>query len=70
MVDTMTITSKDNPMPSKIMNLSSLFDSPIDTITIHPEVLRVIFEINEIDNEMRDIENAAMFDFWKFEAVD
>ena len=45
---------------------SFVFASPVSTITIHPTVLNVFYEINEIDDEMRGIENAAMVDFLRF----
>jgi hypothetical protein len=74
MLNAMTITSKDSQMPLKILKPSFVFEYPtrllisIDTITIPPQSIRVV--LDEIDDEMRAIENAAMFDFWKFEAMD
>lgn len=70
MAETMTITSKDNLSIPKIVNISSFFDSQVETKTIRPKTLKEIFGIMDIDDEMRDIENAAMIDFWKFEAMD
>ncbi len=46
---------------------------PINAVTVYPDVLTVYFDVgntNEIDDEMREIEHAAMVDFWKFENMD
>ena len=71
MTNTVTITSKDVSIDfQKVANLASLFNSSTDTKTIYPISFTVVYEVNDIDSEMREIENAAILDFRKFEALD
>ncbi len=75
MANTMTITFNKYPIPTplNLLDLSSLFDIPIDTMTLHQKPVRVILDIDDIediDEEMRALEHISMMDFWKFEAMD
>lgn len=77
MTNTITITSKDNHTNQRIVDLSLLLSEYMtDTITIRPD--RVILNINdviremlsgigEVDLEMREIEDAAIYDFLQSE---
>lgn len=68
---TITITSKDRPEPQKRMNLSSLTDYRIETMTINAEALtNMLFGIGKMDSEMLDLESVAIYDFLRFEEQD
>jgi hypothetical protein len=68
MFNTVTITSKDRLISEKSINLSSLTNYRIETVTIPAGTLvEKLFAVDNIDSDMRSFETAAIFDFLKFE---
>jgi hypothetical protein len=71
MIKTITITSKDRPISEKRVNLSSLTDYQVETVTINAKTIsNMFFKVDVIDSDMREIENAAIYDFLNFEQAD
>lgn len=68
MIDTRTITSRDSRQYKKGINLSSLTDYKIDTVTIRAVGLDNMQQsFNVISAEMQEFESAAIYDFLRFE---
>lgn len=72
MFNTITITSKNRSESDKRVNLSSLTDYQIETITIPAgNMVNILFgNVDTADFDMRKFESAAIFDFLQFEKLD
>jgi hypothetical protein len=71
MFNTVTITSKDRSESDKRINLSSLTDYRIETVTIPSGTITPLrFGTGTLDSDMRSFETAAIFDFLQFEKED
>jgi hypothetical protein len=71
MLKTMTITSKDIRKSEKRENLYSLTEYQVETVTINAKSIKdLFFGVQEIDIETRDLEEAAIYDFLRFDEMD
>jgi hypothetical protein len=71
MYNTKTITSKHRLESEQRVNLSSLTDYRIETITIRAGTLvDILSGVRALDSDMRRFETAAIHDFLEFEKLD
>ncbi len=67
---TLTITSKQIPNIPK-PTLVAAADMMSETITIIAHRMpNVLVSVTDLDTEMRELENAAMLDYWAIENLD